>query len=198
MGARFNYASPNEQKVVKTRSHSFGGNNGGTNSSPTKSAPYSQAAMRVKSRTGHPGATAANKPAPSSGYERYAGAFANGGRISGAGSGTSDSLMARVSNGEFVVNAASTKSNLDLLTQINGGSGKRSPNAKIPKFATGGQMNTGGSGGDAPIYLTLNNNYDVQSAMNPQEFQAMLANNSELSFLSVEKKLRETGRSLYK
>jgi hypothetical protein len=154
--------------------------------------------MRVKSRTGHPGATAANKPAPSSGYERYAGAFANGGRISGAGSGTSDSLMARVSNGEFVVNAASTKSNLDLLTQINGGSGKRSPNAKVPKFATGGQMNTGGSGGDAPIYLTLNNNYDVQSAMNPQEFQAMLANNSELSFLSVEKKLRETGRSLYK
>lgn len=72
------------------------------------------------------------------------------------------------------------------------------PKNRIPKYASGGRVNTGGAGNDGPIYLTLNNNYDVQSAMNPAEFQAMLANNSELSFLSVEKKLRETGRSLYK
>lgn len=72
------------------------------------------------------------------------------------------------------------------------------PKMRIPKFATGGRVNTGGGSSNGDIYLTLNNNYDVQSAMNPQEFQAMLANNSELSFLSVEKKLRETGRSLYK
>jgi len=124
----------------------------------------------------------------------YAGGFANGGVIRGAGTGTSDSIMARVSNGEFVVNAKATKDNLGLLTKINGGN----PKSSVPKFATGGEVSTSGNGGDGAIYLTIHNNYDVQSAMNPQEFQAMMANNSELTFLSVEKKLRETGRSLYK
>ena len=120
--------------------------------------------------------------------------FATGGQISGAGTGTSDSIMARVSNGEFVVNAKAAKANLALLHQINGSR----PSGNIPQFATGGSVNTGAAGSNGDIYLTLNNNYDVQSAMNPQEFQAMMANNAELSFLSVEKKLRETGRSLYK
>lgn len=45
--------------------------------------------------------------------------FANGGLVTGEGTGTSDSILARVSNGEFVVNARSTASNLPLLQAIN-------------------------------------------------------------------------------
>jgi hypothetical protein len=49
--------------------------------------------------------------------------FAEGGLINGPGTGTSDSIMARVSNGEFVMNAKSTKQNLPLLTAMNNGNG---------------------------------------------------------------------------
>lgn len=63
--------------------------------------------------------------APKSGTVR-----ANGGRISGPGSGTSDSIVANVSNGEFIVNAAATKRHLPLLAAINAGS-----------FASGGRVN---------------------------------------------------------
>lgn len=46
---------------------------------------------------------------------------ATGGRISGPGSGTSDSIPAMLSDGEFVVNAAATKRNRALLEAINNG-----------------------------------------------------------------------------
>jgi len=45
--------------------------------------------------------------------------FATGGYVSGSGTGTSDSIMARLSDGEFVVNAAATKRNRSLLEAIN-------------------------------------------------------------------------------
>ena len=44
---------------------------------------------------------------------------ATGGFVTGPGSGTSDSIPARLSNGEFVINAAATKENMALLTAIN-------------------------------------------------------------------------------
>lgn len=50
--------------------------------------------------------------------------FATGGLVTGPGSGTSDSINAKLSNGEFVVNAAATAKNLPLLAQINGGIGR--------------------------------------------------------------------------
>lgn len=56
--------------------------------------------------------------------------FATGGFIVGPGSGTSDSILARLSNGEFIVNAKATKNHLGLLEAINAG--------KLPKFAQGG------------------------------------------------------------
>jgi GH24 family phage-related lysozyme (muramidase) len=56
--------------------------------------------------------------------------FASGGMISGPGTGRSDSILARVSNGEYIINAAATKRNLPLLEAINSGN--------MPKFATGG------------------------------------------------------------
>ncbi len=52
--------------------------------------------------------------------------FAEGGFVSGPGSGTSDSIPARLSNGEFVVNAASTAQNLPLLEAINSTTGEGS------------------------------------------------------------------------
>jgi tape measure domain-containing protein len=60
--------------------------------------------------------------------------FASGGYVSGPGTGTSDSIMARLSNGEYVINAAATRSNLPLLEAINSG--------KLPKFASGGLVSS--------------------------------------------------------
>jgi tape measure domain-containing protein len=56
--------------------------------------------------------------------------FATGGMINGSGTGTSDSIPAMLSHGEFVVNAAATRQNRNLLEKINSGS--------VPKFAAGG------------------------------------------------------------
>jgi hypothetical protein len=75
------------------------------------------------------GAVAASGAA-SGGAGLLAGFFAEGGRIVGPGTGTSDSITAMVSNGEYIVNAKSTKANLPLLEAINAG--------KLPKFADGG------------------------------------------------------------
>lgn len=56
--------------------------------------------------------------------------FANGGYASGPGTGTSDSILARVSNGEYVVNARATAQNRDLLEAINPG--------RLPAYARAG------------------------------------------------------------
>jgi hypothetical protein len=48
-------------------------------------------------------------------------AFPSGGRIGGAGTGTSDSNLIAASRGEFVVNARDTAQNLGLLQNINAG-----------------------------------------------------------------------------
>jgi len=47
--------------------------------------------------------------------------FADGGYVSGSGSGRSDSILARVSNGEFIMNAESTRQNLPMLMAMNSG-----------------------------------------------------------------------------
>jgi muramidase (phage lysozyme) len=55
---------------------------------------------------------------------------ASGGPVWGAGSATSDSIPAMLSNGEFVVNAKATDKHRGLLESIN--------NHQVPKFADGG------------------------------------------------------------
>ena len=60
----------------------------------------------------------------------FLGGHATGGYISGPGSGTSDSIIARVSNGEFIVNAKATQRNMGLLNAVNSGA--------IDRFETGG------------------------------------------------------------
>lgn len=57
--------------------------------------------------------------------------FATGGLIRGPGSGTSDSILARLSNGEFVMKAAAVRHyGPQFLAMLNG--------LQLPKFATGG------------------------------------------------------------
>lgn len=56
-----------------------------------------------------------------SGAQAAQSAFAGGGLVTGPGSGTSDSISARLSNGEFVVNAVDAAKNRRLLETVNGG-----------------------------------------------------------------------------
>jgi hypothetical protein len=67
-------------------------------------------------------------------FARQQEGFAAGGLLRGPGTGTSDSMLARVSNGEYVVNAASTRQFLPLLQSIN--------RMRLPRFATGGAVST--------------------------------------------------------
>ena len=60
--------------------------------------------------------------------------FASGGYVSGPGTGTSDSIPARLSNGESVMNANSTAQFGGLLSLINEAGGGK-------KFADGGMAN---------------------------------------------------------
>jgi hypothetical protein len=64
---------------------------------------------------------------------------ASGGIVTGKGTSTSDSINARLSNGEYVVNARATSAFLPLLNSIND-SGLR------PKFAMGGLVSSQNTG----------------------------------------------------
>ena len=65
---------------------------------------------------------------------RVASAYASGGPIVGPGTGTSDSILALVSNGEYVIRAASVaKLGLERLDWLN-------RFGELPRFATGGQV----------------------------------------------------------
>ena len=76
--------------------------------------------------------------------------FAEGGHVSGPGTGTSDSIPAMLSNGEFVVNAKATAANRPVLEAINAG--------KAPRFATGGIVSR------SAFSSTTNNNINVSAA----------------------------------
>jgi len=70
-------------------------------------------------------------------------AFAQGGLVQGQGNGTSDSIPAMLSNGEFVVNANSTKQFLPLLEELN--------QRGLQRFAQGGFVLDSGSSN--PIFM---------------------------------------------
>lgn len=63
-------------------------------------------------------------------YQGMVGLFAGGGDVRGPGTGTSDSIPALLSDGEFVVNANATRKHRALLQAIN--------NGRIGRFADGG------------------------------------------------------------
>ena len=59
--------------------------------------------------------------------------FASGGLLRGPGSGTSDSILARLSNGEYIVKAAAVHHyGPQLLNRIN--------SMQLPRFAEGGAV----------------------------------------------------------
>lgn len=66
--------------------------------------------------------------------------FATGGYFTGSGTGTSDSNLAKISNGEFIVNAAATRKNRALLEAINSGE----------RVSTSGGAATGTGGSPMP------------------------------------------------
>lgn len=65
-------------------------------------------------------------------------AFADGGLVQGPGGPRSDSIPARLSNGEFVVNAAATQNNRPLLEAINSGRQVRAAGAATEMARGGG------------------------------------------------------------
>lgn len=69
-------------------------------------------------------------------------AYANGGRVRGKGGPRSDSILAWLSNGEYVINAAAARVFGPLLDAINyGGSRVRGAfSGGLPAFATGGRV----------------------------------------------------------
>ncbi len=84
--------------------------------------------------------------------------FAEGGLITGDGSGTSDSNLIMASDGEFIVNADATGRNRALLEAINAG--------KAPRFATGpSSASFASSLVHAPtVNITMNGDADREAA----------------------------------
>jgi hypothetical protein len=84
------------------------------------------------------------------------GGMAGGGLVLGPGTGTSDSIPARLSTGEFVMRASSVQDwGVDTFARMNRGlhvPGIRG--ASIPRFAEGGLV-TGGGGGAMDLKLGL-------------------------------------------
>ena len=85
--------------------------------------------------------------------------YAGGGRVRGAGTGTSDSIFARLSNGEFVVKARAVQHyGAEVFERLNA---MRMPRSLVPGFAAGGLVSPmaaaagGGGGGDATVNLTI-------------------------------------------
>lgn len=88
--------------------------------------------------------------------------LSTGGEVRGAGTGTSDSIPAQLSNGESVINARSTQMFKPLLSAINqAGGGVAFGGASIPQLALGGIVS---SNGNTPN-ITINNNDSKISAL---------------------------------
>lgn len=91
---------------------------------------------------------------------------ASGGYISGPGTGRSDSIPARLSNGEYVINARATKQNRALLDAINSG--------KLPAFADGGLVGRvptipAASRSQGGMQVVVNNTASDQVQATPQQ-----------------------------
>lgn len=86
------------------------------------------------------------------------GMWADGGHISGEGGPTSDSIPAMLSNGEFVINAASTRKHRRLLEAINSGS--------VARLAKGGivapSLAPSGGYGRGDVEVNIINNSGAQ------------------------------------
>ncbi|WP_177323202.1 phage tail length tape measure family protein [Burkholderia multivorans] len=117
---------------------------------------------------------------------------ASGGPISGPGTGTSDSIPAMLSNGEFVVNAASTKKYRSLLESINSG--------HMAHFATGGIAATlapspVASGGSSPVNVEVHNHGG--SGLTEQDAKDLQQYVQSWIDIRMEQRMREQGGFAY-
>lgn len=81
-------------------------------------------------------------------------AFASGGFVSGAGSSTSDSIPARLSNGEFVVRASSVKKlGVGFMNRINNIGSRGFGAKKLNHFADGGEVSAMSGGGAVSVEI---------------------------------------------
>jgi hypothetical protein len=87
-------------------------------------------------------------------YSSDTGGFARGGFVRGPGSGTSDSILARLSAGEFVVNSARVRQvGLGFLQRLNGFADGGFVGPGPLRFATGGLVPSAGGGRAVHLHL---------------------------------------------
>lgn len=95
--------------------------------------------------------------------------YATGGYVRGPGTGTSDSILARLSNGEYVMRAAAVRKwGVNALDRLNG--------LQLPKFADGGLVSAASQAG-SPSLGTINlmldgQNYTMQAG--EQDFASLV------------------------
>ena len=125
-------------------------------------------------------------------------AGASGGLVRGPGTGTSDSIPALLSNGEFVINALATSRFLPLLHAINSGRGftlgglvegvaARIDDAIIPRFAAGGLALAGGGGGTrdrVAVDLSVNGREIARDMLTPRDVADKLIKAARQSSMS--------------
>jgi len=130
----------------------------------------------------------------------FGGGHAEGGLISGPGTGKSDSIVSRLSDGEFVVRADATKNNLPLLHAINSG--------VMPRFADGGLVGSpalkSAAGGNLVQHIsnvTVNTNGGGSHASNQDLAEKVGLAVKESMSQAIAKEMRTQGRpggTLYK
>lgn len=109
------------------------------------------------------------------------GAFATGGYVSGPGTGTSDSIPAWLSNGEFVVRASAVQSiGLDTLNEINRGRlpapVRASSFGRVSKYADGGLVGSlaGATGGNTQVTLGLDDGLVLKKLSSPEGHRVLV------------------------
>jgi hypothetical protein len=117
--------------------------------------------------------------------------FPSGGPVQGPGTGTSDSILARVSNGEFVVNAKATAQHLPLLEAIN--SGKFSAAAGM---AAGGLAGAGAAAGEGLAAGIGAATRGVEAAARAMAGAVVTAVRTELQISSPSKKTKALAKDV--
>ena len=107
--------------------------------------------------------------------------FASGGMVRGPGTGTSDSIPARLSNGEFVSDARTVSFfGPDFFTNLKrmaGSFNRPSPMiGGIPRFANGGMVSGGGSGETRIVIQNSGSPKEASSVTTEQDAQGMVVN----------------------
>lgn len=98
--------------------------------------------------------------------------YATGGQVAGPGTGTSDSILARLSNGEFVMQAAAVnRYGSGFMAAIN--------NMALPKFASGGPVGDS----SAPAAALGGNTYNIDKLVLPdvRDFERFISDLEERS-----------------